>query len=102
MIIVEENKKRINLNLTLFIAEESIIEFRKLLFENGLSVQEFVGFLCNLSHIKNQQLLELVDLAKEYKSKNNSLTIKNLKLSSPDAIYNILEKKSAFNNAKLK
>ena len=92
MITVEEKKNRIRLDIET--SEEALIEFRRLLFENGLSVQEFLSFLFISSQMKDSNVIQLIEMAKLEKIKNNEkIKIKN-NPSSSNALYNLLEQRS--------
>ena len=92
MIVVEEKKSRIRLDIET--SEEALIEFRRLLFENGLSVQEFLSFLFISSQLKDPSVIQLIEMAKIEKIKNNEKVKTTDKPSSSNALYNILEQRS--------
>jgi len=92
MIIVEEKKSRIRLDIET--SEEALIEFRRLLFENGLSAQEFLSFLFLLSQMKDPNVIQLIELAKLEKIKNNEKIKITNNPSSSNALYNLLEQRS--------
>ena len=92
MIVVEEKKSRIRLDIET--SEEALVEFRRLLFENGLSVQEFLSFLFISSQLKDSNVVQLIEMAKIEKIKNNEKVKTADKPSSSNALYNILEQRS--------
>ena len=101
MIINEEDKINICLNLNL--SKESIQETKKILFENGLSIQEFIGHLFLAIQTKDtiaMQFITNAKLAKLTNSQTNSEETVKFKSSSTNAIYNLLEHVSPLKNQK--
>lgn len=92
MIMVDEKKNRIRLDIE--VSEDSLVGFRSLLFENGLSVQEFLAFLFISAEMKEQNIVQLIELAKIRKINNNEKVVINHKPSSSNALYNLLEQRS--------
>lgn len=97
MIVTEDNKKKLSLDIA--VSEEALIEFRRLLFLNGLSVQEFLAFIFIASQAKDSNVISLIDLAKQEKIKNN-IDKPTAKPTSPNALYNFLEQQSPIRNQK--
>ena len=95
MIIVEEKKNRVRIDIS--VPQEALIEFRKVLFENGLSVQEFIAFLFISTQLKEPTILNLIELAKLAKINNNENVEMKHKPSSSNALYNLLERRSPIN-----
>lgn len=95
MVIVEEKKTYFRLLLS--VSLETIVDFRALLFQHGLSIQEFMGFLFMVAQLSDSNVMNLIEMAKLQKVMNND-KVKNEKMSSkitsPNALYNVLEKKS--------
>lgn len=98
MIVTECNKKKLSLDIA--VSEEALIEFRKLLFSNGLSVQEFLAYIFIVSQRREQSVIKLIEMAKQEKINNNQFGISTSKPTSTDALYNLLEQKSPIKNQK--
>lgn len=98
MIVTDCNRKKLSLDITA--PEEALIEFRKLLFSNGLSVQEFLAFLFILSQRRERNLIDLIDMAKQEKYKNNNYDFSVVHPSTINGLYNLLEQKSPIKNQK--
>ena len=98
MIVVNEKKNHIRLDIE--VSEESLIGFRRLLFENGLSVQEFLAFLFFCSEIKDPNIIQFIEMAKIRKINNSQKTVTTTKPSSSNALYNLLEQRSPLKQQK--
>jgi hypothetical protein len=95
MIVVDEKKVRLRLDVE--VPHESIIEFRRLLFAHGVSLQEFLAFLFVSSQMNEKNVMDLIGLTKIEKLKNNLQKSENTNVRNPtsaNALYNLLEKKS--------
>lgn len=92
MIIADEKKRKLHLELE--VSEEALIEFRRLLFTNGLSVQECIAFFIISAQLKDQGVIQLIEMAKLQKIKNNENVTVTYKPSSSNALYNLLEQRS--------
>jgi len=98
MIVTDCNRKKLSLDIA--VPEEALIEFRKLLFSNGLSVQEFLGFLFILSQKRESNLLNLIEMAKQEKYKNNNCKHSYSRPLSTNGLYSLLEQRSPIKNQK--
>ena len=96
MIVSDEKKHRLHLNLE--ISEEATLALRGLLFENGLSLQEFLAFIFLFSQMKDANIIQLIEMAKLEKVKNNERHVIVSPPTSPNALYNLLEQRSPLKN----
>lgn len=73
--------------------EENYIETKKILYERGMSFQEFVNGLLSLSSVNDQRLVSIIDTIKQ----RRDVSKKTIKIGNKE-IFHILKDLSPLNN----
>lgn len=90
-----EDRKR----LELAVPEEALLEMRKLLFSNGLSLQEFLGFIFVVAQKRDANVMSLIDEAKKQKTINGQ-TPNVGRHTTANELYALMEQNSALKKQK--
>lgn len=86
-----EERKLVGMSLEL--PRDSLLPFRRLLFKNNLSFQEFITFLIHMAEFNAPYIQELMDKAKKTKMEGAG---SRLTITNSNDLYNIIESKSPF------
>lgn len=75
-----------------FCDQETFLDLRKVLFRNGLDLQQFISFIVEKTVTNDSRIIELLQEIKESDLYCNEDSNKKLKTLDAESIYSIIEK----------
>ena len=95
--MIKEFEERIRIGLWLALPKASLIACRKMLFENGVSLQELFSHIVVMIENKDPRIKSILETAKKEKFANKK---QQLVFTNPKSIYAALNEKDPLKNNK--